>query len=45
MQKRWLIKTTPNQQIIDQLVTDIKVEPALASILAQRGINSFEEAQ
>ncbi|MDD2984145.1 MAG: single-stranded-DNA-specific exonuclease RecJ [Crocinitomicaceae bacterium] len=45
MQKRWLIKSTPDQQIIDQLISDIKVEPALASILAQRGIHSFDEAQ
>jgi single-stranded-DNA-specific exonuclease len=45
MQKRWLIKSTPDQEIINQLVTDIKVEPALASILAQRGVSSFEEAQ
>lgn len=45
MQKRWLIKSTPDQEIIDQLVTDIKIEPALASILAQRGVSSFDEAQ
>ncbi len=45
MQKRWLIKNSPDKQIIDQLVADIKIEPALASLLAQRGINNFEEAQ
>lgn len=45
MQKRWLIKESPEKQIIDQLVSDIKVEPALAALLAQRGINNYDEAQ
>lgn len=45
MQKRWLIKESPEKQIIDQLVSDIKVEPALAALLAQRGIKNYDEAQ
>ena len=45
MQKRWLIKESPEKQIIDQLVSDIKIEPALAALLAQRGIKNFDEAQ
>ena len=45
MQKRWLIKESPEKQIIDQLVSDIKIEPALAALLAQRGIKNYDEAQ
>ena len=45
MQKRWLIKDLPEQNKIDSLAQDLNVEPAIATILLQRGIASFDAAQ
>lgn len=45
MQKRWLIKNVPEQGQIDALSAALKVEPAVSTILLQRGIHSFDEAQ
>ncbi|MEQ9439082.1 MAG: single-stranded-DNA-specific exonuclease RecJ [Cyclobacteriaceae bacterium] len=45
MRKRWVYQEQPDQQLIEQLVTDIRVTPSLATILAQRKISSFEEAK
>lgn len=44
MQKRWLIKSIPSQTEIDDLSESLKIEPALATILIQRGIKTFDEA-
>ena len=45
MQKRWLIKDTPAQNKIDTLAQALNIEPALATILLQRGISTFDESQ
>jgi single-stranded-DNA-specific exonuclease len=45
MQKRWLIKDIPAQNKIDTLAQALNIEPALATILLQRNISTFEEAQ
>ena len=44
MQKRWLIKDTPEQTHIDTLAKALNIEQALATILVQRNIHTLEEA-
>ncbi|MBL7850528.1 MAG: single-stranded-DNA-specific exonuclease RecJ [Cyclobacteriaceae bacterium] len=45
MNKRWLYKATPSEDSIDSLSRSINVNPALATLLIQRGITSFDEAR
>ena len=45
MTKRWYIKEIPNRDKIEQLKEDLSINSALACILIQRGISTFEEAQ
>lgn len=45
MIKRWERKPIPNQHTIDALSNSINVNPYLATILAQRGITTFDQAK
>ncbi len=45
MEKRWIRKPIPPKTIIDELSASINVNPFLATILAQRGITTFDEAK
>lgn len=45
MQKRWLIKNLPEQSAIDTLSEALKVDSVVSTILLQRGITTFDEAQ
>ena len=45
MQKRWVVKEVPQQEVTDELVEAVGVHPVLASLLAQRGVTDFEEAR
>lgn len=45
MEKRWVIKKDPEREIVTKLIEDIGVSRPIASILAQRGIHSFDEAK
>ncbi len=45
MQKRWLIKNLPEPDQIQSLSKVLNVEPVISTILIQRGITTFEEAQ
>lgn len=45
MQKRWLIKNLPEQNAIDTLSEALKVDSVVSTILLQRGITTFDEAQ
>lgn len=45
MEKRWLVKTKPSPEKINDLAQKLKIEPVLATILIQRGIETFEDAQ
>lgn len=42
---RWTIKPKPEAQKIAALATDLQVEPLLAALLLQRGIETFEDAK
>ena len=45
MSNRWLLKPVPDPEIVALLQEKINVPEALAHVLAQRGINSFESAK
>ncbi|MCG3167913.1 MAG: Single-stranded-DNA-specific exonuclease RecJ [Bacteroidia bacterium] len=45
MQKRWLVKSKPEATIVDSLSASLNIDHKLASLLAQRGVTTFEEAK
>lgn len=45
MKKRWVYKDSPTQPIVEKLCAEINVSSPIATILAQRGIQSFEDAK
>ncbi|MCL6266510.1 single-stranded-DNA-specific exonuclease RecJ [Flagellimonas myxillae] len=42
---RWTLKPTPDPETIERLSNDLKVEPLVAHLLAQRGITTYNEAK
>ncbi len=44
MSKRWNLNAEYDENIVDTLQEQLKINPVLCKLLAQRGINSFEEA-
>ncbi len=45
MNKRWIHKSIPDQQQIEELGKSININSHLAAILLQRGIKTFDEAK
>jgi single-stranded-DNA-specific exonuclease len=45
MQKRWLVKTPVDSTTTDHFRSILKVDRIVATLLLQRGINTFEEAE
>ena len=45
MEKRWVIKPSPARETVIKLIEDLSVSRPLATILAQRGIDNFDEAK
>ncbi|MCE3296827.1 MAG: single-stranded-DNA-specific exonuclease RecJ [Crocinitomicaceae bacterium] len=45
MEKRWLVKEKPTDEKLGQLAGKLNIEPVLATLLVQRGIESFDEAR
>lgn len=45
MDKRWIRKPIPPQDVVDALSKSINVNPYLSTILSQRGITTFDEAK
>jgi single-stranded-DNA-specific exonuclease len=45
MQKRWLVKSPIESTIVEAFRSELKVDPIIAELLLQRGINTFNEAQ
>lgn len=45
MDKRWVYRTQPEEQIAAELAKSINVSPLLASMLIQRNVSTFEEAK
>ncbi len=42
---RWTLKPKPDPEKVKQLATDIQVDALIASLLVQRGIQSYEQAK
>jgi single-stranded-DNA-specific exonuclease len=45
MEKRWVHKEQPDQLVVATLSSDLNISPELATLLAQRGIISFDDAK
>ena len=45
MQKRWLVKTPKPGTVIDTFRSTLKVDPIVAELLLQRGIDNFDDAE
>lgn len=45
MQKRWLPKKKPDSTVVDSLSASLNIDRKIASLLAQRGVTTFEEAK
>jgi single-stranded-DNA-specific exonuclease len=45
MQKRWIRKASPPENQVQALSQTLNINPLLASILIQRGINTFDQAK
>ena len=45
MDKKWVLKTDTDINLVDKLSKELNIAPDLTSILVQRGISSFEEAK
>jgi len=45
MDKRWVINDNPKQETVATLIEGVGVSRPVATIMAQRGINSFDEAK
>ncbi|MES2800269.1 MAG: single-stranded-DNA-specific exonuclease RecJ [Bacteroidota bacterium] len=43
--KRWLVKTSHNEEEINELRSALKIDPIVAELLLQRNIDSFEAAE
>ena len=45
MEKRWVIKEQGNREVVKRLSQQLNIGSDLATLLAQRGVTSFEEAR
>ncbi len=45
LKKRWVLKDYAHDGIVEKLATTLKIDPVLARLLAQRGIDSYGEAR
>jgi single-stranded-DNA-specific exonuclease len=45
MEKNWIPIATPKATTVNQLAEELNIEPLLARLLAQRGIQTFEDAR
>ncbi len=45
MQKRWILRESPNPEIVKKLCSEINVSTPIAAILSQRKINDFDTAK
>jgi single-stranded-DNA-specific exonuclease len=45
MEREWKLKEQGDPEVVTSLAESLSVEPALANLLIQRGVNSYEEAK
>lgn len=44
MQKKWLVKTAQNRTLVNEFRSKLKVDPVVAELLLQRGIDTYQQA-
>ncbi|NND93492.1 MAG: single-stranded-DNA-specific exonuclease RecJ [Flavobacteriales bacterium] len=44
-EKRWSLKSLPEDEVVDRLAKEVNVRPELARLLLQRGIKDYESAK
>ena len=45
MEKRWLLKQQGSKEANEKLANELNIEPILANLLTQRGIETFDQAK
>jgi single-stranded-DNA-specific exonuclease len=45
LEKKWIIRESGDPQLVDKLAAELNIDLALANLLVQRNIKSFEEAR
>jgi single-stranded-DNA-specific exonuclease len=45
MQKRWFVRTPQDSTTVEDFRSELKVDPVVAELLLQRGINTYEKAE
>lgn len=45
MRKQWVFREISDQQTVEQLTAEVRIPATLATILAQRGVNSYNQAK
>lgn len=45
MDKRWVVKTISDQNVVNKLSTELSIDHILANLLIQRGVTTYEEAK
>lgn len=45
LEKKWIIKETGSPQLVDKLAAELNIDTAIAKLLVQRNISTFDEAR
>jgi len=45
MEHRWVLKTTPESEVVERLSKELNINRRLAGLLAQRGVNDYNQAK
>lgn len=45
MSKRWVLKTNYDEGVVNSLQEELKIHPVLCKLLAQRGVQTFDQAR
>ena len=45
MEKRWVVKDSADNEVIEHLASELNISKPLANLLGQRGIKTFEESR
>jgi len=45
MEKRWVLKKQGDPQVVKRLSSELNIDPTLANLLVQRGVNTYDEAK
>ena len=45
MEKNWILKSQGDEEVVRQLAADLQIEQALANLLIQRNVSTFDEAK